>query len=945
MKSKLLNNNLFRRLKELEKEEFGTDNFPISNNIENHLFEVTNVLLNDIPSFMPEYTLHDVSHSIKILDIIDKILPSGVSLNIVELQILMYATFLHDIGMVINRDDAKKLKNTKEFEAITMEFGQEVEEDEILTELIRRTHVQRSLEYVDKFKEDFSTYQIDFKYKQIDLTSYIKSVIESHELPVKNLKDTTKYPTDKLIDNKRVNIQYLAILLRLGDIMDFDIQRTPYFLFKHINIKNQVSLMEWNKHMAVDGTEFSENIIEYQATCTDLGTHRKIEEFLSWIEYERKESIALLDEEKNDNYYLNLKEEVKYKITPNGYIYNKLELHLDYEKVLNILMGTNLYDSVDIFLRELLQNSYDACKYRKELESREDEEYTPKITIKYNPENKTLEIIDNGIGIDEDVFKNYVISIGKSYYKSKYFQRDNTEFKPVSNFGIGIISCFMISDSIEIESKKDNKSAIHYILNVKEKYIEQKPTDKTRIGTSIKLKLHDDYVEKLKIKPIERIIEENMAYQPIPITLKVNNQEDILLNKSKIELPENYKLAQTSEFIEFDDNDELEGYIVLSIGHGEQQLFGNTKIAQQYFVINGNGSNINLSPSWIRQSKFNINIPDKYKIQLKASRTKIELEDENLLKVKDFVLSKIIQKLEEQVKVHGINAFFQYADDGRGRQVKYTEKEYSFLINLPLFEVIDIKNTINVLQISFKDLTQQIKVNEKIAVIRNQYLQVPYVQNVFQYLKDEEYSYILIDRIVDVHYFYQLIQPLSKINSVMASNDIEGFTFNSITIDEIKDISHLLYTEKYSWTDVTEHIEQNYFLLITNNNFNGGGIISFNKTHRLGELLEKNKKKIYVQGFYNSIENSFQQVLFQNQKLLNSFNWNIQKNHFFFDSNNSESYARIFIKCLDDTFLTSMNKVLEEKVLNELVKEMLIDKNSINNFLLTKDDFPSWYFK
>lgn len=36
-------------------------------------------------------------------------------------------------------------------------------------------------------------------------------------------------------------------------------------------------------------------------------------------------------------------------------------------------MGTNLYDSVDIFLRELLQNSYDACKYRKELEDREGE--------------------------------------------------------------------------------------------------------------------------------------------------------------------------------------------------------------------------------------------------------------------------------------------------------------------------------------------------------------------------------------------------------------------------------------------------------------------------------------------------------------------------------------------------------------------------------------------
>lgn len=947
MINKLQKNNLFIRLKKLETEEYGADNFPISNNIENHLLKVTEILLSGIPSFMPEYTLHDVSHSIKVLDIIDKILPANINLNIVELQILIYATFLHDIGMVINRDEAKELKTTAEFNEITMEFGQEAEEDEILTELIRRTHVQRSLKYVDQFKQDFASYQIDFKHNDKDISLYIKSVIESHEFPVKNLKDKTKFPTDKLISEKRVNIQFLAILLRLGDIMDFDIQRTPYFLFKHIGIKNQTSLMEWKKHMAVDGVEITENIIEYQATCIDIGTHRKIENFLSWIEFERKESISLLDEEKNPNYYLNLKEEVKYKITPNGYIYNNLELHLDYEKVLNILMGTNLYDSVDIFLRELLQNSYDACKYKEELEERKNEEYSPKITIKYSLLDKTLEIIDNGIGIDEDVFKNYVISIGQSYYKSKYFQRDNTKFKPVSNFGIGIISCFMISDSIEIESKKDDKEAIHYILNVKEKYIEQKVIDKKKVGTSIKLKLHDDYVEKLKIKPIQQIIEENMAYQPIPVTLKVDEQEDILLHQSKIELPENYEFSQSSEFIEFDNDDELEGYIILSRGHGEQQLFGATKIAQQYFVITGNGTNINLSPSWLRQVVFNINIPDKYKIQLKASRTKIELEDENLLKIKEIVLEKIIQKLGELIKIYGMNAFFQHAGDGRGREGKYIEKEYGFLINLPLFQVINIKNTtntINLLNVSFNDLMKQIKENEKIAVIRNQYLQPSYLEKIFQYLKKEKYSYIIVDRIADIHYFYQLIQPFTKINSIMINENIEGFAFNSLIMDVNKEVSHKIYTEKYSWTDVTENIEQNYFLLIGNNSYNGFEIISFNKKHRLGELLESNKKKIYVQGFQNSIENTFKQVLFYDQKLLSSFNWDIQKNYFFNETNNLESYARIFIRCLDNNFLDSMNKILEEKVLNELVKEELIDKNDIKDLLLTKSDFPSWYF-
>ena len=949
MKSDLLKNNLFKKLKELETIEYGVDNFPISNNIENYLFKATEVLLSSVPSFMPEYTLHDVTHSIKILDIIDKILPSKVNLNIVELQILIYATFLHDIGMVINRDEANNLKNTIAFEEITMEFGQETEEEEILTELIRRTHVQRSVEYIDIFKEDFTSYQIGFKHNEIDISSYIKNVIESHELPVKNLKNKVKFPTDKLIDKKRVNIQFLAILLRLGDIMDFDIQRTPYFLFKHIGIKNQTSLTEWKKHMAVDGVEITEDMIEYQATCVDIGTHRKIEDFLSWIEFERKESISLLDEEKNENYYLNVRKEVKYHITPDGYIYNKLELHLDYEKVLNILMGTNLYDSVDIFLRELLQNSYDACKYRKELEVREGEGYSPHITIKYSSLDKTLEIIDNGIGIDEDVFRNYVISIGQSYYKSKYFQRDNTEFKPVSNFGIGIISCFMISDSIEIESKKDEKSAIHYILNVKEKYIEQKTTTKKRVGTSLKLKLHDDYIEKLEIKSIKQIIEESMAYQPIPITLQIDDQDDIFLNQSNIVLPENYELSQTSQFIEFDKDDELEGYIILSSGHGEQQLFGATKIAQQYFVITGNGTNVNLSPSWLRQIIFNINIPDKYKIQLKASRTKIELEDENFIKIKNIVLEKIIQKLEELGKTNGINSFFQYAGDGRGRTVKYSQKEYFFLINLPLFQALDITSPaseVPVLNISFNDLIKRINEEEKkVAVIRQQYLQPNYLSNVLQYLKDDGYSYIIIDRIGDIHYFYQLIQPFTKVNSIMIHEDITGFSFNSLTLKGNIDISPSIYTEKYSWTDVNENIIQNYFLLIGNNNYNGFGVISFNKKHKLGELLENNKKKIYVQGFYNSIENSFRKVLFNNQKLLSDFNWNIQKYHFFEETNNAESYARIFVRCLDDSFLISMNKILEEKVLNELVKEQLIDKDIIKDILLNKNDFPSWYWK
>lgn len=262
--------------------------------------------------------------------------------------------------------------------------------------------------------------------------------------------------------------------------------------------------------------------------------------------------------------------------------------------------------------------------------------------------------------------------------------------------------------------------------------------------------------------------------------------------------------------------------------------------------------------------------------------------------------------------------------------------------------MIDIKNTtntLNLLNISFYDLIQQIEEEEKIAVIRQQYLQPAYLQSIFEYFNNEKYSYIIIDRIGDIHYFYQLIQPFTKINSIMINEDIEGFAFNSLILKANINISPSVYTEKYSWTDVTEDIMQNYFLLIGNNNYNDFGIISFNKKHKLGGLLENNKKKIYVQGFYNSIENTFRQVLFHNQKLLSAFNWNIQKYHYFEKTNNTESYARIFVRCLNNSFLNSINKILEEKVLNELVKDKIIDSSDIKDILLTKNDFPSWYFK
>lgn len=66
-------------------------------------------------------------------------------------------------------------------------------------------------------------------------------------------------------------------------------------------------------------------------------------------------------------------------------------------------------------------------------------------------------------------------------------------------------------------------------------------------------------------------------------------------------------------------------------------------------------------------------------------------------------------------------------------------------------------------------------------------------------MKNEKYSYIIIDRIVDIHHFYQLIQPFSISSSIIVYEDIEGFAFNSLIVEVNKEVLPEIYTEKYSW--------------------------------------------------------------------------------------------------------------------------------------------------
>jgi len=157
---------LFKRLD--EKENLVEDH-EISENVISVVREIA-PLLERIPENMPEFTLHDANHSAKVVELMGKIIPSDTldHLNIIEISILIYAAYLHDIGMTASRDEREEIiANNPEFtklrvfnEELSLKFDEAKRdgdhrtatfiEDKLFTEFLRRNHVERSHEYIKK---------------------------------------------------------------------------------------------------------------------------------------------------------------------------------------------------------------------------------------------------------------------------------------------------------------------------------------------------------------------------------------------------------------------------------------------------------------------------------------------------------------------------------------------------------------------------------------------------------------------------------------------------------------------------------------------------------------------------------------------------------------------------------------------------------------------------
>jgi molecular chaperone HtpG len=113
-----------------------------------------------------------------------------------------------------------------------------------------------------------------------------------------------------------------------------------------------------------------------------------------------------------------------------------------------------LYSDHDIFLRELISNAVDATQKLKTLSSIGDakgELGDLRIDVVLDEKEKTLSIIDRGVGMTQEEVDKYINQV--AFSSAEDFLEKYKDANIIGHFGLGFYSAFMVSDKVEIYSK------------------------------------------------------------------------------------------------------------------------------------------------------------------------------------------------------------------------------------------------------------------------------------------------------------------------------------------------------------------------------------------------------------------------------------------------------------------------------------------------------------
>lgn len=478
-----------------------------------------------INQLFPEYTPHDANYHIgRLFHVADKLMTQEklLGMNSAELFVLACGLYGHDWGMAVNENEKQFILSGKLSEGAKLEdlwilrdeqsrfqeFAQQhnLPRDpkggftaikiELWQAYVRLTHAYRSAERARRYFETFGE----------GISEAVSRVCEAHWLDFSDLREETRFPQDFSVLGENVNLRAIAVYVRLVDLFDIANDRTPYIIWKYVAPRDVTSRMEWDKHRALQPITFPDyqegRIVQVDGSTEDHEVYAALEDLKVFCEEQLKECKDILAQMNDARYFLNIYH-ISWRVISRGFKTPSIRFDFDRKRMFEIFSDQIYQGNPYVFLRELLQNSIDAIRMRKQVLSRHNIKTEELGSIRVNVDHKNngdviVTWTDDGVGMDEYIIKNFLAVAGKSYYSSKEFEDLGITFDPISKFGIGILSCFLVADRVDIETHRDPYLAPNsvplniYIPDVEKHFRIEQARPNTPYGTTVKVYVQVD---------------------------------------------------------------------------------------------------------------------------------------------------------------------------------------------------------------------------------------------------------------------------------------------------------------------------------------------------------------------------------------------------------------------------------------------------------------------
>ena len=209
----------------------------------------------------------------------------------------------------------------------------------------------------------------------------------------------------------------------------------------------------------------------------------------------------------------------------------KREFQTEVNQLLQLIIHS-LYSHPEIFLRELVSNSSDALDKLRHLTLVDDAykslPFEPRIDLELDEENSTLTIADTGIGMNEEDLVSHLGTIARSGTKNFLSQLSGDAKKDsnlIGQFGVGFYSAFMVSDHIEVVSRKAGEDKAWRWISDGSSGFEIEPAERAVAGTTVLLHLNEEGKQYANGWRLQEIVKKYSNHIAFPIFLTYDKSE------------------------------------------------------------------------------------------------------------------------------------------------------------------------------------------------------------------------------------------------------------------------------------------------------------------------------------------------------------------------------------------------------------------------------------